>query len=53
MIDFELPCCGEATRLAELADEVRCDGCGVVVELAPDAPVARDLTATFVAALAA
>jgi hypothetical protein len=36
MIELELPCCGGTATLAEDAFEVRCDGCGIVAELAPD-----------------
>lgn len=35
MIELELVCCG-ASVLAEDTLEVRCDGCGIVTELAPD-----------------
>jgi hypothetical protein len=34
MIEIELPCCGNATRVEELADDVGCETCGVVLELA-------------------
>jgi len=34
MIEIELPCCGTATRIDELTDEVGCEACGVVLELA-------------------
>ena len=33
MIQIEMPCCGTTAHLDELADEVGCDGCGVVLEL--------------------
>lgn len=36
MIDIELPCCGAEAHLAELADEIRCEDCGVSVALAAD-----------------
>lgn len=29
-----MPCCGTATRVEELTDEVGCETCGVVLELA-------------------
>jgi hypothetical protein len=34
MIEIELPCCGIATLVEELTNEVGCDTCGVVLELA-------------------
>ncbi len=48
MIDVELPCCGETMRLVELSDEMRCEACGVVVELAPDSVVAHEPSAVAV-----
>ena len=33
MIEIELPCCGTAAYLDELADIVGCETCGVVLEL--------------------
>jgi len=45
MIELELPCCGASSRLAEDTLEARCDGCGIVTELAPDPePVVRTLS---------
>jgi hypothetical protein len=41
MIEIELPCCGTATYLDELAEIVGCETCGVVLEL--DAPVPEPL----------
>jgi hypothetical protein len=35
MIEIELPCCGTATHIDELADVVGCETCGVVLELDP------------------
>jgi hypothetical protein len=34
MIELEMPCCGTTTRVIELTDEVGCETCGVVLELA-------------------
>jgi hypothetical protein len=34
MVEIELPCCGTTTLLAELTDEVGCETCSVVLELA-------------------
>jgi len=33
MIEIELPCCGATTHLDELADTIRCESCGVALEL--------------------
>ena len=41
MIEIELPCCGTTAHLAELADVVGCEECGVVLEL--DAPTVEAL----------
>jgi hypothetical protein len=54
MIELELPCCGETARLVDLADDVRCEACGVVAELAADPVAAQSPPALpLVAALAA
>ena len=45
MIEIELPCCGTATYLDELADSVGCETCGVVLELADAAPEALPVAA--------
>ena len=51
MIDIELPCCGDEAHLAELADEIRCESCGVVVALAADpVPAPLDLAPISLAA---
>ena len=34
MIEIELPCCGTTTHIEALTDEVGCEACGVVLELA-------------------
>ena len=34
MIEIEMPCCGTPTRIEQLTDEVGCETCGVVLELA-------------------
>ncbi|HXG26048.1 MAG TPA: hypothetical protein VNL94_04240 [Candidatus Binatia bacterium] len=34
MIELELPCCGSTTLVEELVDEVGCETCNVVLELA-------------------
>jgi hypothetical protein len=38
MIELELPCCGGVARLADLADEIRCEDCGIAVDVAADPP---------------
>jgi hypothetical protein len=45
MIEIELPCCGTATYLDELADTVGCETCGVVLELVDPAPEVISLAA--------
>ena len=41
MIEIQLPCCDTQATLEPAASEVRCEACGIVHELAPDA---RDAT---------
>jgi hypothetical protein len=56
MIEIELPCCGIATALPELTDEIRCDDCGVLVEVAADSAAdssGASSRMTFASALAA
>ena len=45
MIEIELPCCGTATYLDELAEIVGCETCGVVLHLIDPAPEAMPLAA--------
>lgn len=45
MIEIELPCCGTATYLDELADTFGCETCGVVLELDIPAPEALPVAA--------
>jgi hypothetical protein len=45
MIEIEMPCCGTATRVDELAGDVSCETCGVVLELADPAPEALPVAA--------
>jgi hypothetical protein len=40
MIEIEMPCCGTATRIEELTDDVGCEACGVVLELGDPVPEA-------------
>jgi hypothetical protein len=37
MIEIELPCCDTPAVIADEADEIRCEACGLSHELAPDA----------------
>ena len=43
MIEIELPCCGTAMYLVELADSIDCETCGVVLEVAESAPASIEL----------
>ena len=45
MIEIELPCCGTTAHLEDLTDEVDCEGCGVVLELAASTPEALPVAA--------
>jgi len=40
MIEIEMPCCGTTALMAEVTDDVACETCGVVLELADPAPEA-------------
>lgn len=39
MTEIELPCCDTIARVETLTDEIRCDSCGIVLELAVDEPI--------------
>ena len=41
MIKIEMPCCGTTAHMEELADEVGCETCGVVLDLVD--PIAEAL----------
>jgi hypothetical protein len=41
MVEITLPCCDTAASLEPEADEVRCEACGIVHEVAPDARETR------------
>jgi hypothetical protein len=45
MVEIEMPCCGTTTRIAELADEVGCETCNVVLELGDANPKALPVAA--------
>jgi hypothetical protein len=34
MVEIAMPCCGSTMRVEELTDEVGCEACNVVLELA-------------------
>jgi hypothetical protein len=40
MIEIAMPCCGAATLVEELVDEVGCETCNVALELADTLPEA-------------
>ena len=41
MVEIEMPCCGTTALVEELTDEVGCEACNVVLELAD--PTAQSL----------
>jgi hypothetical protein len=45
MIEIEMPCCGTATYLVELADAIGCETCGAVLELVDPTPEALPVAA--------
>jgi len=45
MIDIEVPCCESTVRVERLDRPIRCDPCGIDLELAPDEPVAEPIAA--------
>jgi hypothetical protein len=45
MVEIEMPCCGTTTLIAELTDEVGCETCNVVLELADSHPEALPVAA--------
>lgn len=45
MIEIELPCCGTAARVDELADSVGCETCRVTLDLELPAPEALPVAA--------
>ncbi len=45
MVEIEMPCCGTTTLVAELTDEVGCETCNVVLELADTYPEALPVAA--------
>ncbi len=38
MIEIEMPCCETTALVEELRDDVRCETCGVILELGEPAP---------------
>ena len=45
MIEIEMPCCGTPTLVEELADDVGCENCGVILELGDPVPEALPVAA--------
>jgi hypothetical protein len=45
MVEIEMPCCGTTTRVEQLTDEVGCETCNVVLELADSNPEALPVAA--------
>lgn len=45
MIQIEMPCCGTTVHMNALDDEVRCETCGVALELADPDPKALPVAA--------
>ena len=45
MIDIEVPCCDSIVRVERLEDSIRCERCGIDLELALDEPIATPLAA--------
>jgi hypothetical protein len=45
MVEIEMPCCGTTMRVEELTDEVGCETCNVVLELAEPTPLALPVAA--------
>jgi len=40
MTEIQLPCCDAIVRVDALEDEIRCESCGITLELADDEPLA-------------
>jgi hypothetical protein len=45
MTEIELPCCQTITRVDTLTDEIRCESCGTVLQLADDEPIVETVAA--------
>ena len=45
MVEIEMPCCGTTTRVEERTDEVSCETCNVVLQLADKYPEALPVAA--------
>jgi hypothetical protein len=39
MTEIQLPCCDAIVRVDTLEDAVRCESCGIILELADDEPI--------------
>jgi hypothetical protein len=40
MTEIQLPCCEAIVRVDALEDAIRCEACGIVLQLADDEPIA-------------
>jgi hypothetical protein len=45
MTDIELPCCETTIQVEALTDSIRCERCGIELDLAPDEPAPARLAA--------
>jgi hypothetical protein len=45
MTEIQLPCCDAIVRVEALEDKIRCESCGVVLELAADEIIAVPVAA--------
>jgi len=45
MTEIQLPCCDAIVRVDSLEDAIRCEGCGITLELADDEPIAVPVAA--------
>jgi hypothetical protein len=45
MTEIQLPCCDTIVRVNELEDAIRCESCGIALELADDEPIAVPVAA--------
>jgi hypothetical protein len=45
MNEIQLPCCDAIARVDTFEDSIRCESCGIVLELADDEPIAVPVAA--------
>jgi hypothetical protein len=53
MIEIQLPCCDGQAVIEPGVDEVRCEACAIVHELAPDARAPRAMASATALSIAA